>query len=174
MCNVHTSNHALEMKTKKELARDKMQAKKELARYEMKHKTCLSQSNILLELIRAETSAAEAHKIAHAEFPDIWRVEFILLCYFEMILMFPILLQDTELLVSFKAIERSKYFKPLTDASTSLAKASTPKKQGAAIRSQVYVQIIKMISLYGSHPDDKQALFVIIIYMVGKSTMMTA
>lgn len=41
---------------------------------------------MLLELVRAGTSAAEALEIAHAEIPDIWRFEFRLLWYFEMIL----------------------------------------------------------------------------------------
>lgn len=42
MCNVLTSNRALEMETKIELARDEILAKKELARDKMKHKTRLA------------------------------------------------------------------------------------------------------------------------------------
>lgn len=55
MCNILTSNHALEMETKRELARDELETKKELARDEMRHKNRQARTSMLVELIRAGT-----------------------------------------------------------------------------------------------------------------------
>lgn len=59
MSNILKRNGSLELVTKKEIVIKELQ-----------HKKLLARSDMVVELIRAGTSTAEAHVIAHAEFPD--------------------------------------------------------------------------------------------------------
>lgn len=74
MSNIVTSNRALELASKKEIASEELKHKSQLASKVLQHNNCLARGNMVVNLIRAGTSPADTQSITHAEFPDIWSV----------------------------------------------------------------------------------------------------
>lgn len=71
MTTMISTNMSMEIAAKKELAAEELAAKKELAADDLRYKTRLARGNMVVDLIRAGTSAEEARAIAREEFPDI-------------------------------------------------------------------------------------------------------